>query len=328
MGDGHAHEHGREHRREHGNEHSADADRRWLTAALAVLLAFMIGELIAGLAVHSLALLADAGHMTTDAAALFVAIIAARIAVRPARGAYTYGFTRVDALSGQANGITLLILAVIFAITGVRRLIDPVDVGGGTVTIVAAIGVVVNVVAVLLAGRADRRSLNVRGAMAHLVTDLWAFIATFAAGVVVLTTDWVRADAVASLFVAVLMAWTGLGLVRAAGRVFLEAAPSGIDPAVVGAGLASVAGVAEVHDLHVWQLGSAEIAASAHVLVDAPFDCHEVSSRMRDLLRDDYDIRHVTLQADHADAPAHLADDCADAHGAVHIAPSAQSGVE
>lgn len=299
---------------------TAQADRRWLLGALIVILAFMVGEIIAGILAHSLALITDAGHMVTDAAAIGVAVIASRIAQRPAKGAYTYGFARVDALSGQANGITLLLLAIWFVFEGVRRLIDPGAVHGGVVAVVALVGAAVNVLATWLTSRADRSTLNIKGVMAHLVTDVWAFLATFVAGVVIIWSGWTRADAVASLLVAALMAWTGWSLVHAAGRVFLEAAPNGVDPFVLGEQMAALDGVAEVHDLHVWQIGSGDAAASAHVLVSAPHDCHEVSSRLRVMLADSYGIGHVTLQADHADASAHDAEDCADAHGDVHIA--------
>jgi cobalt-zinc-cadmium efflux system protein len=301
---------------------SSTADRRWLLAAFAVIVAFMIGEVVAALLAHSLVLLSDAGHMVTDAAALLVAVVAARIAQRPARGAYTYGFARVDALSGQANGITLLLLAAWFTFEAVRRLVHPVSVHGGVLAVVALIGSAVNVAATALAMRADRRSLNVRGAVAHLVTDIWAFAATFVAGVVIILSGWTRADAVASLVVAALMAWTGSGLVRAAGRVFLEAAPHGVDPGQLGSELAGVEGVGEVHDLHVWQIGSGESAVSAHVLVQPPYDCHEVSGRLRQMLADRYAIGHVTLQADHEDAASRDGEHCADAHGEVHIAPA------
>lgn len=304
-----------------GHEHSyaPDAVRRWLAAALGVIIAFMIAEVVAGLLAHSLALLTDAAHMLTDAAALAVAIIAAGIARRPARGAFTYGFARVDALSGQASGITLILLAVWFTFEGVRRLVTPSAVHGGTVTVVALIGIAVNLVATMLAGRADRHSLNVRGVMAHLVTDLWAFAATVVAGLVVFTTGWTRADPIASLVVAAVMAWTGWRLVHAAGRVFLEAAPAGVDPVTIGDELARADGVAEVHDLHVWEIGSGAVALSAHVLVQPPRDCHEVAATLRTLLLDGYGIGHVTLQTDHADAvDQHLAAECADAHGTVH----------
>jgi cobalt-zinc-cadmium efflux system protein len=310
------------HDHSHAPRLSGAADRRWLSGAFVVVVAFMVAEVVAGLLAHSLALLTDAGHMITDAAALLVAVIASKIAQRPAKGAYTYGFARVDALSGQANGITLLLLALWFAVEGIRRLVHPDAVHGGVVAVVALGGAAVNVLATWLASRADRSSLNVRGVLAHLVTDVWAFGATFVAGVVILTSGWTRADPVASLAVAALMAWTGFGLVRAAGRVFLEGAPRGVDPDALGAELAAVDGVAELHDLHVWQIGSGESAVSAHVLVGALHDCHEVSSRLRLVLADRYGIGHVTLQADHADAPAHHATNCADAHGQVHIPPA------
>jgi len=303
----------------HDHQHSPGADRRWLGAALLVIVAFMVGEVIAGLLAHSLALLTDAAHMLTDAGALAVAIIASRIVQRPARGAFTYGFARVDALSGQASGITLMLLAVWFAIEGVRRLFAPVGVHGGAVTVVALIGVAVNVIATMFAGRADRGSLNVRGVIAHLITDMWAFAATVVAGLVVLTTGWTRADSIASLVVAAVMAWTGWRLVHASGRVFLEAAPFGVDPVELGEELAQTDGVAEVHDLHVWEIGPGTVALSAHVLVRPPRDCHEVAAALRTALRERHGIGHVTLQTDHADAAdQHGAADCADAHGVVH----------
>ena len=313
------------HGHEHAHQAGADTDRRWLGGALAVIVAFLAAEVVASMLASSLALLADAGHMLTDAAALALAIVASRIAQRPARGAYTYGFARVDALSGQASGITLILLALWFAVEAVRRLFDPPDVRGGIVTVVALVGVVMNLIATSLASRADRSSLNVRGVLAHLVTDIWAFAATFVAGVVVLTTGWSRADPIASLVVAAILVWTGWRLVHAAGRVFLEAAPSGIDPLVVGTELAAVDGVAQVHDLHVWQLGPGQPALSAHVLVEPSHDCHQVAGQLRADLLARHGIAHVTLQTDHADAAEHGIDNC-DAHGAVHSAATGGAG--
>lgn len=311
---------------DHGHTHAVGpgADRRWLLAALSVVVVFMAGEVVAGLMAHSLALITDAGHMLTDATAIAVAIAASRIASRPAKGAYTYGFARVDALSGQASGITLLLLAAWFAVGAIRRLVDPSQVHGGVVTVVALIGVAVNILATALASRANRSSLNVRGVVTHLATDVWAFAATALAGVVVLTTGWDRADPVASLVVAAVMVWTGAGLVRAAGRVFLEAAPEGIDPHALGVEIAQVDGIAEVHDLHVWQLGPGQPAVSAHLLVQPSHDCHQVSNSVREVLATRHRATHVTLQTDHADAPGpymHRADECADMHGEVHTSP-------
>jgi cobalt-zinc-cadmium efflux system protein len=300
---------------------SGHADRRWLLGALVLIVAFMIGEVVAGLFAHSLALLTDAGHMLTDAAALLLAVITSRVVERPAKGAYTYGFARVDALSAQANGITLLLLAAWFAVAAVRHLADPPASAGGVIAAVAVAGVGVNIVATALAARADRHSLNVRGAVAHLLNDVWAFLATLVAGVVILLSGWTRADAVASLVVALLMTWTGVQLIRAAGRVFLEAAPASLDPMAIGSRLAAFDGVAQVHDLHVWELAAGEAAMSAHVLVDRSRDCHVVGGALRSLLADDYGIGHVTLQVDHSSAVGH--DHCADSHGPVHTTDAA-----
>jgi cobalt-zinc-cadmium efflux system protein len=298
----------------------ANTDQKWLLRAAAIVVTFMVGEAIVGFAIGSLALLSDAGHMLSDAGALMVAVVAARIARRPARGAYTYGFARVDALSGQASGITLLLLALWFVVEAVRRLIHPSPVAGLAVLITAAIGVVVNLGATWCTSRATADGLNIRGVMAHLITDVWAFAATLLAGIVILSTGWNRADAVASLVVAALMVHSGWGLIRSSGRVFLEAAPAGIDPAAVGARLAEVDGVAELHDLHVWDLGASNAAMSAHVLVRPELDCHAVAATVRDVLAAEFAITHATLQSEHIDR---LGDEaCVDAHGPAHLASS------
>jgi cobalt-zinc-cadmium efflux system protein len=290
----------------------AEHDPRWLGAALGVILCFMTAEVIAGILAHSLALISDAGHMLTDAASLGVALVAARLVRRPAAGAYTYGYTRVDALSAQANGITLVLLACWFTVSAVRRLMHPPAVAGGPVLTVALVGVAVNLLAVWLASRANRSGLNVRGAVAHLVSDLWAFLATAIAGALILLTGWRRADPVAALVVAALMVYAGIGLIRAAGRVFLEAAPAGTDPSDIGRAMAAVPGVREVHDLHVWDLGAGAAALSAHLVVEESFDCHEVAHGVRDVLADNHQIEHATLQADHRHTGRPLiADDCA-----------------
>jgi cobalt-zinc-cadmium efflux system protein len=288
-----------EHDHSHGHGVGADADRRLLLAALGLIVAFMAGEVVVGLVVGSLALLADAGHMLTDAGAIALVLVAMRLAARPAAGAYTYGLKRAEILSAQANGLTLAVLVVLFTIEGVRRLLDPPDVPGGAVAVVAAIGIVVNLAAARLIARADRRSLNVAGAYWHIVTDLFAFLATLVAGLVIQLTGWTRADAVAALVVAALMAVAAYKLLRDSYRIFLEASPRGIEPGAVEAAIRDVAGVTDVHELHVWEVTSGFPALSAHVLVDSDIDCHERRLAIESLLEDRFAIDHTALQVDH-----------------------------
>jgi cobalt-zinc-cadmium efflux system protein len=277
------------------------ADRRLLLGALGLIVAFLLGEVVVGLLVGSLALLADAGHMLTDAGALGLALVAMRLAARPAAGAYTYGLKRVEILSAQVNGLTLAVLVVVFVAEGVRRLADPPDVPGGAIAVVAAIGILVNLAAAALVARADRRSLNIAGAYWHIVTDLFAFIATLAAGLVIRWTGWHRADAVAALLVAALMAVAAYRLLRDSSRVFLEAAPRGIDPAAVEGAIRRIDDVTDVHELHVWEVTSGFPALSAHVLVDEDADCHQRRLDIERALADGFAIEHTTLQVDHRD---------------------------
>lgn len=283
----------------HAHGPSAGADRRLLLIAFGLIVGFMAVEVVVGLLASSLALVADAGHMLTDAAAIGLALVAMALAARPARGSYTFGLRRAEILSAQANGVTLLLLAVFFAVVAVRRLIAPPVVQGGAVLAVALAGVVVNLAATWVLSRADRRSLNVEGSFQHVLTDLYAFIGTAVAGLVVLLTGWDRADPIASLLVAGLMARAGVGLVRESGRIFLEAAPRGIDPDAVREGLRAADGVVDVHELHVWEVSSGFPALSAHVLVDPRHDCHGVRQELETLLARRFDISHTTLQVDH-----------------------------
>ena len=293
---------------DHAHRASSDADWRWLAAAGALIVLFMAGEVAAGVVAHSLALLSDAAHMLTDAAAIGLAIVTTKIAGRPARGGYTYGLRRLEILSAQANGITLVLLAVWLAYEAIRRLITPHPVGGGLMLTVALVGVAVNVAATLLLARAnsstDRRSLNMEGAVAHVLTDLYAFAATAVAAVIILATGFSRADPIATLVVVALMLRAGSGLIRESGRIFLEAAPADIDPSALGAAMAARPHVAEVHDLHVWAITTGMPAASAHVLVEPRQDCHAVRADLEALLARDFGISHLTLQVDHCPDPA------------------------
>jgi cobalt-zinc-cadmium efflux system protein len=290
-----------------------------LAGAFILIVVFMLGEVVVGVVAGSLALLSDAAHMLTDAASIALALWAIHLAARPARGRMTYGWKRAEILSAQANGLTLLLLAAWLTDEAVRRLIDPSDVAGGLVLAVAVVGTVVNVAATWMIGRANRSSLNVEGAFQHILNDLFAFLATALAGLVIMLTGFTRADAIASLVVVVLMVKAGIGLVRESSRIFLEAAPAGIDPDAIGAALASRPDVAEVHDLHVWEITSGHPALSAHVLALPGRDCHALRVDLTALLARQYRIEHATLQVDHAGAiGSPVAVHCEEPHGPVH----------
>ncbi|HET9168078.1 MAG TPA: cation diffusion facilitator family transporter [Actinospica sp.] len=285
---------------DHGAAVTADSDRRLLLGALALILAYMLVEVVIGLAASSIALISDAGHMLTDAFSLVLALGAMRLAAKPAHGRWTFGFKRAEILSAQANGITLLVLVGIFVYESIDRLLHPPAVNGALVTGTAVAGLVVNAAAALLINRANRTSLNVEGAFQHILNDAWAFLATAVAGIVVMTAGFDRADAIASLVVAALMAKAGYGLVRESWKVLLEAAPEGVDPVALGARLRAAADVVQVHDLHVWTITSGFPALSAHVLVAPGRDCHAVRMELEELLHHEYDIEHTTLQVEHA----------------------------
>lgn len=309
----------------HSHGVSADADRRYLPGALALIVAFMLVEVIVGLIAGSLALISDAAHMLTDAASIVLALVAIRLSAKPARGRWTYGFTRAEILSAQANGLTLLLLAAWFIYEAIRRLIQPPEVEGLLVFITAVVGIAVNIAAAWLISKANRTSLNVEGAFQHILNDLYAFIATAIAGLVVMLTGFGRADAIAALVVAALMIRAGYGLVRESGRIFLEAASAGQNPDVIGPAMADRPGVTEIHDLHIWDVTSGMPALSAHILVDAAGDCHAVRRDLEVLLKDTYKIDHTTLQVDHtqtstptSDAVDQIGENCEEPHGPRH----------
>ncbi|HET6912384.1 MAG TPA: cation diffusion facilitator family transporter [Rhodanobacteraceae bacterium] len=312
----HAHDHSDEHAHNgsshQGHSHgvSRNADKRWLTLALALLLAFMVAEVLVGIMARSLALISDAGHMLTDVGSIALALFAIRMATRPARGRYTFGFKRVEILSAQANGLTLLVLAAWFVYEAIRRLIAPPPVQGSLMTLVAVAGIVINLAVVWIMGKANRQSLNIQGSYAHLLNDLYAFIATAVAGAIIWLTGWDRADAIAALVVAALMLKAGLELVRDSGRIFLEASPKNLDPAAVRASILATPGVTGINDLHIWEVTSGFPALAAHVFVRPEDDCHDKRRELEVMLRNSYHIEHATLQMDHARDTAALVTGC------------------
>jgi cobalt-zinc-cadmium efflux system protein len=292
----HAHHH---HEPGHSHAPSAGADRRWIAVALALIVGFMFLEVVAGLLADSLALLSDAAHMLTDAGALALALVAARLATRPPGGRYTFGLGRAEILSAQVNGAALLVLAGVIAWEALQRLGDPPHVEGAIVLVVGLAGAAVNVAAAWALSRADGRSLNVQGARAHVLVDLYGSLGAALAGLLVLTTGFARADTIVALLVAALMVHSGWSLLSKATRVLLEGSPGGLDPQAIGNALAAQPGVSEVHDLHVWEVTSGFPALSAHVLVPAGEDCHGRRAELEHLLAERFGIEHSTLQVEH-----------------------------
>jgi cobalt-zinc-cadmium efflux system protein len=283
---------------DHAHTHVQTDDARRLTGALALIVALMAAEIVAGILASSLALLSDAAHMLTDAGAIGLALFATSLARRPAHGVFTFGFRRAEILSAQLNGATLVALALVIVVAGINRLVEPPDVEGGVVMAVALGGIAVNLAATALLSGAGRRSLNVEGAFQHVLTDLFAFIATAIAGAVVLATGFSRADGIAALVVAALMLRSGFGLLRDSGRVLLEASPRDLDPEEIGTALAAQNHVVEVHDLHVWEVTSGFPAISAHVTVRAGCDTQAHRRELAKLLRDRFGVTHSTLQVE------------------------------
>ena len=286
----------------HAHAIKEEADTRRLSIALGLIVSFMVGEVVAGILGHSLALLSDAAHMLTDAAALVMSLVVIHLVRRPARGNLTFGLRRTEILSAQANGATLLVLAFVIIYEGIRRLVTPPPAEGKLILIVALAGIAVNLVATWQLAKANRESMNIEGSFQHILTDLAAFIFTAIAGVVIVTTGNTRADGIASLIIAAIMIRAAYGLLRDSGRVLLEAAPEGMDVKEIGKALAAHVHVENIHDLHVWSVGSDLPALSAHVLVHPGDDCHAIRRELEQLLGEQFSITHTTLQVDHSGA--------------------------
>jgi cobalt-zinc-cadmium efflux system protein len=295
----------------HDHQHGVGvaSDRRQLWVALLLLLAFMVAEVVAALASGSLALLSDAGHMLSDVGAIAAALWAMQLAARPARGKWTFGWKRAEIVSAAGNGITLLVVAGILGVEAVRRLAEPPEVEGGVVLVVALVGVVVNIVVAWLLARANRSSLNIEGAYQHILTDLYGFIGTVVAGVVILLTGWTRADSVASLVVVALMLRAAHGLLRDSGRVLLEAAPEGMDLVEVRRHLLEPEHVLDVHDLHVWTVTNGLPTLSCHVVIDDSCfrDGHAPAllDELQECLHGHFDVEHSTFQLEPVSHGAH-----------------------
>jgi cobalt-zinc-cadmium efflux system protein len=293
----------------HAHGPGAGSDRRYLLIALTLLAAFMAAEVITAVLSGSLALLSDAGHMLSDVGAIAGALWAIALAARPPAGKWTYGLKRAEILSAAGNGITLLVVSGIVTAEAISRLIHPPAVDGGPVIAVAVAGVIVNVAASWVLARANRSSLNVEGAFRHVLTDLYGFIGTVIAGIIIVTTGFTRADAIASLLVVALMVKAAWELLRDSGRVLLEAAPEDMNLEDLRAHLAEVPHVLGVHDLHAWTVTSGQPVLSAHVVIDDSCfnDGHapRLLDQLQACLTGHFDVEHSTFQLEAAAHASH-----------------------
>ena len=283
---------------EHHHAHRV-VQRRALWIALGANAVFMVVEAAGGLLFHSLALLADAAHMLSDVAGLSVALIAHQLVERRATARHTYGLQRAEVLGAQANGVTLLVVAAWVVFEAVRRVGDPSDVVGGGLLVVAALGLCVNVGSAVLLARAGGESLNMRGALVHMVLDAAGSVGAIVAGVAVVAWDAAWVDPAVSILIAVLVVWSAWGLLRDTTQVLLEGTPRGMDPAVVEAAIAAQSNVDAVHHLHLWNLASDVPALSAHVVLRGEVTLHEAQQqgeRLKALLDEQFGIEHATLE--------------------------------
>jgi len=292
----HRHDHAHDRPQEHGHaRHARPAGPGTLYLALALTAGFAVVELVAGRYFGSLALVSDAGHMFSDAAALGVAAFAAWVAQRPAGARHSYGLARAEVVAAFVNGLALLIVVVLIAAEAVRRLLEPQQVQGLGVAVIALLGLIVNLCVMYVIGR-GQHDLNTRAAVLHIFGDLVGSVAALTAGTVIYFTGWQPIDPLLSMFIALLILWSTLRLVRDALHVLMEGVPLEIRLPEVGRALAGVSGVRSVHDLHVWTIASGQVALSAHVEVEDLGQWLPVLEACRRVAEERFGIGHVTLQ--------------------------------
>ena len=296
-----AHPHHDNHGHAHGDhDHGRGADRRALAIVFALTSAFVVAEVIGGLVTGSLALLADAGHMLSDALSLGIALFAVWLAGRPATPNRSFGYKRAEILAALFNGATLVAISIWIFVEAYRRFFEPPEILGGWMLAVATLGLVVNVAGAMILWRSGGESLNLQGALRHVLADVLGSVGAIAAALVILATGWRYADPIISVLIGLLVLGSSWRLVRDSINILLEGTPPGIDAGEVGRSMAGVPGVSEVHDLHVWTITSGFPALAAHVLVGRDEDCHARRRDLEEVLAREYGIEHTTLQVDHA----------------------------
>ena len=295
-----AHPHHGDHGHAHGaHDHGRGADRRALALVFALTSAFMVAEVLGGLVTGSLALLADAGHMLSDALSLGVALFAVWLAGRPATPNRSFGYKRAEILATLFNGATLVAISIWIFIEAYQRFFEPPEILGGWMLAVATLGLVVNVAGAMILWRSGGESLNLQGALRHVLADVLGSVGAIAAALAILATGWRYADPIISVLIGLLVLGSSWRLVRDSSNILLEGTPPDIDASEVGRSMTRVPGVAEVHDLHVWTITSGFPALAAHVLVGRDEDCHARRRDLEEVLAREYGIEHTTLQVDH-----------------------------
>jgi cobalt-zinc-cadmium efflux system protein len=287
---GHSHAHGHDHLQGRG------INRSRMMAALGINAVMVVAGVVGAVVFHSVALLADAGHVLSDVGAIGLALFASAMAARPARGRRTFGFYRTEILAALANGITLVVVAVIVFVEAATRLSDPSDVKGLGVLVIGAIGLVGNVAATVALAGGDREDINLEAVLRHSAADALGSLGVIVAGAIVLITGWDRVDPIIGMLIGVLILLGSWRLIREPLDVLMEAAPPELDVQEIGTAMAGVEGVREVHDLHVWTVTSGFPALAAHVRTDPARDVDEVRVAVERVLAERYGIKHTTLQ--------------------------------
>ena len=302
--------HGHDH---HGHDHGM-TDARRLAVALAVIFGFMIVEVIGGVLSGSLALIADAGHMATDAIALALALGAKWLAAKPASPALPFGYKRAQVLAAFVNGLGLFVLIGFLVIESVHRLREPSDIGAGLMLTVALLGLGANLVAFAVLHGGDRHDVNMRGAILHVIGDILGSIAAIVSAIVILTTGWVYADPIVTLIVCALIARSALALVRETGHVLLQGAPVAVDTEEMRRTLLAAAPAAtDIHDFRLWMITPRERELTLHVTVGDPAAAHATLAQLKRTLRERYGITHSTIQVEAAPPEGDVLRFCADA---------------
>lgn len=299
-GAGHKHDH---HGHGHGHHQAvtADSERRVFWVML-LTCGFMIVQAVGGVLSGSLALLADSGHMLSDSAALGLAWLAFRLSRRSPDSERSYGYHRFQILAAFVNGLTLFLIAGWIVFEAVERVLAPVPVLGFPMLAVAIVGLLVNLAGFLILNRGDRENVNMRGALLHVVGDLLGSAAAIAAAGVILLTGWTPIDPILSVFVALLILKSAYGLVRNSGHILMEGTPAGVDPGLLRADLSdAVAGVRDVHHVHVWSLTAERKLVTLHVRLDPDADPQTVLAALKTRLRERFGIDHCTVQIDPAE---------------------------